>query len=372
MGQRRHLGALTGLRFFAAAAIVIHHISGRLMPSDAWNEGGSLAQGVSIFFVLSGFILTYQYRTVLGFREVGQFIYARAAKVFPSHLAALGIWFFVFGYEGSMVNLLANLLLLQSWVPVGSTYFAYNSVSWSLSTEMAFYAAFPVLLYGLRLQKAATLGSMLLLGALCVWAANAAKLPGYAPSSTSVDYLGIVMVNPLARLFEFTCGMAACTVFLSRDRRTTRGVWSATALEFLAVALVLFNLTIAGALLFPYLPEWGAAGSFWFGNSLAPAVPAALLIYLLARGEGVVSRVLASRPVRYLGATSFALYLLHPIIAYLVETNVYGSWALPVFVLASLAASALIHECVELPAQRFLRTRRVPSLTPAVVSEGRA
>lgn len=53
------LDALTSLRFFAAGAIVLHHISGTMgIPRI---EGYNLAQGVSFFFVLSGFILLYVY-----------------------------------------------------------------------------------------------------------------------------------------------------------------------------------------------------------------------------------------------------------------------------------------------------------------------
>lgn len=369
MEQRGHLGALTGLRFFAAAAIVLHHISGRLMPDDSWNAGGSLAQGVSIFFVLSGFILAYQYPAVNGPAAAAKFLYARAAKVFPSHLVMLSIWLLVFGFDGSSTNLFFNLLLLQSWVPSGDTYFAYNSVSWSLSTEMAFYAVFPLLMYRVRHFWPAYLGFTVFLASVCVRVANGWALPGYVPGSAAADYLGIVMVNPVARVFEFCCGIAASVLFRSRSARPTRSASSASALELCAILLVVFNLTIARETLFPLLPNWGAAGSFWFGNSLAPALPAALLIYVLARGEGVLSRFLAWRPMRYLGATSFALYLTHPLVAYLAEVHVDETLALPVFLAASLFGSFLLHELIELPAQRFLRGARRSSRIPTQAAD---
>jgi hypothetical protein len=54
------LNALTSLRFFAAFAIVVEHSRGLLLPPDILTDW-PLDQGVSFFFVLSGFILVYVY-----------------------------------------------------------------------------------------------------------------------------------------------------------------------------------------------------------------------------------------------------------------------------------------------------------------------
>lgn len=59
---KQDLPALTGLRFFAAIAIVLHHMRGTFgFPSDFLTQF-PLGNGVSFFYVLSGFILTYVYR----------------------------------------------------------------------------------------------------------------------------------------------------------------------------------------------------------------------------------------------------------------------------------------------------------------------
>ncbi len=54
------LDTLTGLRFFAAIAILIHHLRGFGLPKEVL-EGWALDNGVAFFFVLSGFILAYVY-----------------------------------------------------------------------------------------------------------------------------------------------------------------------------------------------------------------------------------------------------------------------------------------------------------------------
>src|SRR5690349_20242607 len=57
----RRLRALTSLRFVAAAGIVIHHLAGVFGVPESVTSDYPLANGVSFFFVLSGFILTYAY-----------------------------------------------------------------------------------------------------------------------------------------------------------------------------------------------------------------------------------------------------------------------------------------------------------------------
>jgi peptidoglycan/LPS O-acetylase OafA/YrhL len=59
--KRPKLPALTSLRFIAAAMILLHHTRDLLSSDTSWALHWHLDHGVSLFFVLSGFILTYSY-----------------------------------------------------------------------------------------------------------------------------------------------------------------------------------------------------------------------------------------------------------------------------------------------------------------------
>ena len=83
--------SLTPLRFFAAVLIVLHH--GR--------EQFAIGQGVSFFFVLSGFILAYAYPRLEGHREVLTFLRARIARIWPAHGATLVL---AFVRDGSLAS----------------------------------------------------------------------------------------------------------------------------------------------------------------------------------------------------------------------------------------------------------------------------
>src|SRR5207247_2593909 len=114
--------------------------------------GLELAQGVSFFFVLSGFILTYVYGDLRrdGWRR---YFAARIGRIWPAHLALFAYVVVALPLEqrtppGSnhLPNALANVFLVQAWMPDFRFIGAFNNVSWSLSVEVFFYLLFPLLI----------------------------------------------------------------------------------------------------------------------------------------------------------------------------------------------------------------------------------
>lgn len=137
------LNSLTSFRFIAALMVFIFH-AGLL---SQYQLG---AAGVSFFFVLSGFILAYNYHAKmqdLSREKIKSFYLARFAKIYPIHiltfLIALPVTLFYFHPDGLYLVKLAfmsviNLSLVQSFVPSQGTYFNFNGVSWTLSVEAFF------------------------------------------------------------------------------------------------------------------------------------------------------------------------------------------------------------------------------------------
>src|SRR5947209_14362044 len=143
------LPALTGLRFLAAALIlVVHYYSAFGAPQYVLDLAGHHA--VTFFFVLSGFILCYVYPELAGWKARGRFLLARLARIYPTHLASLALLVVLLPEVRPTILarpsvLVANLCLVQSWVPRESYYYSLNSPAWSISTELFFYACFPFL-----------------------------------------------------------------------------------------------------------------------------------------------------------------------------------------------------------------------------------
>lgn len=151
--QHQRIDSLTSLRFFAAALVVVFH-SRHLAGGITYIEHFSLTQAVSMFFVLSGFILSHAHKEIIGHRGLAMYYISRAARIFPLHIFCMLAVIFVMHQYGDTANsnmIAINSLLLQSWVPDPQTYFSFNGVSWSLSVEIFFYALFPALI--LRAKK---------------------------------------------------------------------------------------------------------------------------------------------------------------------------------------------------------------------------
>src|ERR1044071_2610434 len=141
----RKLNCLTSLRFFAAAVIVVHHLRGAFgVPQNVW-EHIPLDNGVSFFFVLSGFILTYVYSSEQPL-PIRRFLVARFARVWPAHVFALLLLLLltpeILRHSFSLSKFLANISMIHSWIPIRAYNDSFVGPSWSISTEFGFYLCF--------------------------------------------------------------------------------------------------------------------------------------------------------------------------------------------------------------------------------------
>lgn len=125
------LRSLTSLRFFAAMLVVLSHL-----PGARFTEGYT---GVTFFFVLSGFILSYNYAGRLDGtpRQARSFWISRVARVYPLHfltmLVALPAAFLSSDTTLAFLGrLTAQLSLTQAAIPASDIYFSFNHPAWSL------------------------------------------------------------------------------------------------------------------------------------------------------------------------------------------------------------------------------------------------
>jgi peptidoglycan/LPS O-acetylase OafA/YrhL len=148
------------LRFVASFGIVYHHsheffYSVKIRPAVIEASHG-LALFVDLFFVISGFVIAFFYGDRVGsLREFGRFMQRRVARLWPLHLATLAaviLLSLLLGLAQISMNhppaltarcVATTALLLHSVYDCGGIVF--NGVSWSISTEMTMYLAFPLL-----------------------------------------------------------------------------------------------------------------------------------------------------------------------------------------------------------------------------------
>lgn len=359
------LSALTSLRFFAAAMIVMFHSQSYFGAIPALARF-TLTQGVCFFFVLSGFILTYAY-PALDRDGVKRFLVARVARILPLHLVAvllyiliLPAWYRDSVSSNSGVAGLLTASLMQAWVPVRRIQTAFNGVSWSLSVELFFYLCFPILLWRWRRTWRVKIGASLLLvaGAILVASHGMGILPAGA------DVADLVYFHPLARVCEFTIGVATAHLWQSLRTRIRCGLPLGTALEAAALVVTLIVMAMSGgwARAAGHAALIGPGGEAWLASSGFVFLPFAALIGVMAFEWGWVSRALSCRPLVFLGEVSFSLYLLHLIVChyYVLHPGAFvavSPWLLYLgYWVIALLASFVGWSVVEVPCRRAIVT----------------
>ncbi len=335
-GRAEHLPALTALRFFAAFFIVLHHAAGTFGVPETINQYLATYQAVSFFFVLSGFILTYVYGSFASLRSAAVFYRARMARIWPVHLFTLGLIILFFkGYFVSVYGkgrpglaaapeFWANVFLVQAWIPERSYFWGFNSVSWSISTEMAFYLLFPLLLYRFketwRLKLLATLLLSIGMLALCNYVDLPFGLDG------GIGCLGLLNIHPLTRIVEFTLGMSVAIGYQRLKNYWQPGPLTASMLETMSICAVLAGMAANTFLKDVAERVFGMAGRYWVDSGTLVAPLFGLCILVMAMGRGGISRRLGKSHWVLLGEISFAMYLLHQI-----ALRVYQAYLMPLF-----------------------------------------
>jgi peptidoglycan/LPS O-acetylase OafA/YrhL len=350
------LDQLTTLRFFAAAMIVVHHSAGLFGFSTSLTKPFIFGQGVSFFFVLSGFILAYVYPELSTYKDVRYFLHARFARIWPAHLATFLLAFWMLSLNWDFKVALANLALVHAWIPYPLFYFSYNAPSWSISTEFFFYLAFPVLIYRWEQNwpiKILLSGGMLI--ALILFS-NLAHLPGNGGS--------LLYINPVSRVFEFIFGIFLSFFWRNNKDKTYWNMKNATIMEI--AVILLCGLSMRYTL---PIEEWafaawpGPAFSQWLEGS-GSMLPFGLLIYVMAIGQGKISKILSHSYLVLLGEISFSLYLLHQIFLRYYQMNLAffprmpNLFAFALFCSVLLLCSYLMWVWIEMPARRFILKRR--------------
>ena len=373
------LDALTPLRFVAAAMIVVGHGATLFgfAPGPAALHAANT--GVSFFFVLSGFVLAYNYPALQDRAATRRFFAMRFARIWPMHALTLvavmallprAAWV-VPGVDPWIAGVL-SLLLMQAWVPVAGYAGAFNGPAWTLSVDVFFYAMFPLLLARVREAPARALTGALLLSIAFPMLANAL---GGATSDLALDRWNWYLLDhffPPARLVEFVLGMVAARLHAAGRLRMPESAATATVVE--AIALAACAAGIAAMHRVPHAAAWVGPGvGDWLAQVAAAPLFAALLL-VLAQGRGACSRVVAMRGPVHLGDLSYAVYLLHGLVLHAavwpsLTASIGGTGALAAFWVALLAVAHLAWRLVELPARRAV-VRAVDRLAAPAQSRG--
>jgi len=356
--RKPQLPALTGVRTLLAVNIMLFHFTPPHMTYLYPLIDHSYVF-VGFFFLLSGFILAYNYadRPTLNKRD---FWRARFARLYPIYLLSLVLFAGMLGGEWQarshpefFAGVLLTPLLLQGWNPWLATF--WNTVAWTLSCEAIFYFAFPWII---RLRWPKTPGRLIAL-LLGIWAIgliphsfylllNPDHLAGPADRYSSGFWIRTLKYTPLAYTCTFLAGITLAKLQGSLTLAARHRAWVA-GLSLLALGL--FFAKVVDHV--PYI--------LMHGGFLVPLF-SALVIGL--SGQNIFASFFAWKPIELLGQASYALFLLHFNFINLLRNHhiperlhlaAYDPW---VSYAATLVLAIAAMYFVERPARRAILARR--------------
>ena len=363
--------ALSGLRIVAALWVVLFHFR-PLLAEAAPTASTALApvlnagaQGVDLFFILSGFVLTWNYLDRMGeswsTRATLRFLWLRLARVWPVYLVTMHLaaaWIIFTLYVGHIPSLavdelnatswLRQVLLVQLWFQPYFDGSSWDGPAWSISAEWLAYLLFGALVLVVFRIASATRARGL------IWLSILASLPPVLLLLASG-----VFYTPWSWLprivMQFIAGALACAA-VRKLRLSDR------ARQAAGVASVLLGAAIVGGL---YLLDAHPPGSIYDAGGLVDVlfVP---LVLTLAIGVGTLPAVLSTAVMVYLGHISFSLYMLHEIVhtawnwaVMQFDITLTPGWSAKFVVLGLIvlacAGAALLYHFVEEPARRWMR-----------------
>lgn len=324
------LPALTGLRTWLALFIVLFHFTpSGLGPLYPIIDNGYVF--VSFFFLISGYILSYNYLDRPGRFKVADFWVARLSRLYPVYLIALVVFWEMLRTEWLVRNrtdfwegFFACIFLVQGFFPTLATF--WNTVAWTLSCEIALYALFPILM---RVPWPNRPGRLIVL-ILGLWAFG--LIPHSIYILTNPDHLNTVVKTHLPFAWTHLAKLAGVQIHTIGTDRYSGGFWvqwlkytpipylctflAGIALGKLQDVLVMTPRQRMTVAIVGFVWAWC---TFYLAIKHLPYImihgglltPVFATIIIGLSGPHPVSTFFSWKPMVTLGSATYCLYLLH-------------------------------------------------------------
>lgn len=403
--EKIELPELTGLRFLAAISVAMAHGSILVLrPYHAFDPilywlGPPAGFGMTCFFVLSGFVIHYNYGSSISSKPVtgtAKFVWARFARLYPLFLLVI-LADIIFGPQGFHSTRVKDALpyflsFTQSWT---YTIIGHNSLiyqvgntaplTWSISTEWFFYLSYPLILYLLHFLKR----PIWVIGAAIVvsifWASFCAMLFDHIPGINfwAVAHFGkiadwktnnqdsfvrwLLYFSPYVRIGEFILGCLTAQLYLVLADSPVRHLEKKVGKIFLYAAAASIPFLLFVMYTTSHVEMVEMLSIFRKTNTnfgLAPSM--AFLIFCSLRYKSLLSRWLSGHLMVKSGNASYSIYLIHfPVFLWISHSALgffHGGSFLVSFLIGYVLALCLIvvismglYLIVEAPARAWLR-----------------
>ncbi len=359
-GTRSFLPAVEGMRACAAIGVVVTHVAFQTGHSSGVDGRlfGRFDLAVAVFFALSGFLLWRGHaaaeRDLKPRPRTGHYLRSRVVRIMPAYLVAVVVILTLLpdSDHASLTVWLANLTLTQIYVPLTLT--GGLTQMWSLSVEVTFYLALPILAWlARRIPVGARLPAIAALGALSwAWGWLPLAVLGGGPGANPLNW-------PPAYFSWFAAGMVLAELVHSPLGWVHRLARHRVAMAAIAVAAY---LVAASPLAGPAGLVPSSAAQFSVKTAMGSVVAFALLAPLVLDRPDTPHRLLGSTFMVTLGRWSYGLFIWHlaaldmvfPVLG-IFAFNGHMPMVLALTLVFGIAIAAVSYALVESPCREALR-----------------
>lgn len=345
---------LTGVRCVAAYLVYIHHYNpfkSNLFDKSLAAFANEFDVGVTLFFVLSGFLISHRYMGMKHF-SWRNFLVNRFARIYPIYFI-LTICTFIFStyflnVEGSKSIKLffLNITFLKGF----SDHLKFSGISqaWSLTVEECFYFIAPLVFLLLKKQKA-------FLIILPIFFVAVGMLLVFICSIANVSYFFenlefLFSYTFFGRSIEFFSGIALA-LFLKNYKNNISG-YKYTAIGIMVIALSILLLSLLNG---DKDSSFSVPTSIFINNVILPLFGITIFYYGLLRENTIISKILGSRILVLLGKSSYIFYLIH--VSFIsTTTRMYLDNYFIIFALMNVL-SIILFKIIEEPLNLLLRRK---------------
>jgi peptidoglycan/LPS O-acetylase OafA/YrhL len=299
-----HLPALNGIRFIAVFLVIFYHAGFESVPSG---------HGVMLFFVLSGFLITWlllKENETYGTISLKRFYKRRILRIFPA--------FYVYSFVAVALLIIGDKIVpwmhaIASFFYVSNYYYALNqnsdnlfSHTWSLSVEEQFYLCFPFLFLAFC-SNLKRLTSVIYLIIALTWIWRIVLVFGF---DVSGGYIYCAFDTRLDHLLD------GCLLAIILREEKLKKFWQimlkSTLMPFLTIGVLAISI---------YFSQANVTYKSTVGFTIEPILLAVLITQAITFSSHRFWKWLDFAPIKFLGALSYSLYLWQQLTTSIIHSN---------------------------------------------------
>ena len=350
--KRRYITGLDGIRAIAVIMVLAYHLKLALFKS------GFL--GVTVFFVLSGYLITGILISEVeeeGTIDLKNFWLRRIRRLVPAVMSMAVVIIFVSAVVNRIIftkgckDFLASVLGFNNWWQIFNkvSYFEAAGVPspfthcWSLAIETQFYLIYPLILLGIY---------------------KLAKSRGEGRAKRGLLFAGVTLllalISVILMIVLFDPQQDASRVYYGTDTR-------AFSLLFGALLAILWDYrmvprrlsasvnmvlgSVSFAVLFVMTIAINGSSNFWYrGGQFVGTILTVLVIYAVSGRKTWLSRFLSNPVLKWIGDRSYSIYLWHYPIILLISKGIKASWWITLIeIVLSVVLAELSYRFIETP-----------------------